>query len=143
MFTNEFKKVILNTLCGNTSGSSAYLALSQTMPNVEGGGVTEPVGGGYERALLGVTSSSGGGTSTHNMGNITFDPTTGKTTITNTNEIHFKETTTSWGSLPYFAIYSSASGGTPKYVGQLTTTLTPVANNVVIIRVGDIKISVE
>ena len=142
MFTNDFKKVILNTLCGNTSGSAAYLALSQTMPNVEGGGVTEPVGGGYERALLGVTSSSGG-PSTRNMGDITFDPNTGKTTITNINEIHFKETTSPWGSLPYFAIYPSSSGGVPRYVGQLTTTLTPMANNVVIIRVGDIKITVE
>lgn len=140
MFTSNSMTIILNQLCGKTTSSmasSAYLALSQTAPTAEGGGVTEPVGNGYQRALLGESSG------TKHMGTPEYDATAGKTTISNTSEIHFNEATGSWGTLTHFAIYGSKTGGTPLYVGQLNTSLTPVENNVVIIKVGDLRISIE
>lgn len=140
MFTSNAMTLILNQLCGKSQSSmasSAYLALSQTAPNSAGGGITEPVGNGYERAMLGMYNG------TKHMGEPVHDATAGKTTISNISEIHFNEATGSWGTLTHFAIYSSKTGGTPLYVGQLNTSLTPVENNVVIIKVGDLKISIE
>lgn len=140
MFTTNSMISILKQISGKTTSglaSSAYLALSQTAPNVEGGGVTEPVGGGYQRAKIGTYQ---GGSK---MGNPTYDSSTGKVTITNVEEIHFNEATSGWGTITHFAIYSSQTGGEPLYIGQLNLAISPTTGNVVIIKVGDIKISIE
>lgn len=138
MFTTNSMISILNQLCGKVNGglaSSAFLALSQTAPNIEGGGVTEPVGGGYKRTKIGSYQEGS------KMGTPAYDSTTGKVTVKNNEEIHFNEATGSWGAITHFAIYSQQTGGTPLYVGQLNSTITPTAGNVVIIKVGDIQIS--
>ena len=139
MLTNSMKQYILGNLVGRggSNGYDAYLALSSTPGNAEGQGITEPVGNGYARTVI------GGYNKAIHMGEVTVDVTTGIATTTNTSEIHFNEATGSWGTLGYFAIYSSATGGTPRYVGQLETPITPTTNNVVIIRIGDISISIE
>ena len=140
MFTTNSMISILKQLCGKTNGvlaTSSYLALSQTAPNVEGGGITEPVGGGYKRAKIGSYQEGS------KMGTPTYDSSTGKVTVANIEEIHFNEATSGWGTITHFAIYSQQTGGEPLYVGQLNSAITPTAGNVVIIRVGDIQISLE
>ena len=139
MLTNSMKQFILNNLVGRggSSGQNAYLALSSTAPNAEGGGVTEPVGNGYARTLI------GGYNQPTKMASATIDTTTGIATTTNDQEIHFNEATGAWGTLTHFAIYTSQTGGTARYVGQLVNAINPAANNVVIIRVGDITITLQ
>lgn len=139
MLTNEMKRFILNNLIGRggSNGASAYLALSSTAPNAEGGGVSEPVGNGYARALI------GGYNQPQKMTAAVVDLSTGIASSSNDQEIHFNEATGSWGTLTHFAIYTSATGGTPRYVGQLDRAVTPAANNVVIIRTNDITITLQ
>ena len=63
--------------------------------------------------------------------------------ISNTREIHFQEATGSWGTITHFALYNSATGGTPLYVGALTEPITPTANTVPLIKVGQLKITLK
>lgn len=122
---------------GNSLPSSAYLALSTTKPNKDGTNVTEPSGFGYERKLLG-----GGGETSH-MGEPTEDSSTGKFTMTNTKEIHFNEATGDWGSIKYFALYTAKTGGNMCYAGELTTSISPTTGTVVLIKVGELSISLS
>lgn len=137
MLTHSMKKKILDMIIGR-EGEEAYLALSKDEPNAQGGGIDEPVGGGYERVLIGSPNAG-----IYKMEETQVDSTSGIASSTNDKEIHFNEATTEWGELGWFAIYETATGGTPKYVGQLVSPITPQANNVVIVRVGDISISIE
>ena len=61
----------------------------------------------------------------------------------NDKEIHFNEATGEWGTLGWFAIYETLTGGTPKYVGSLASPINPTESNVVIVKVGDISITIE
>ena len=143
MFTNTGASSVLRNLVGEESSSSisAYLALSTTAPGKNGSNVTEPPEySGYKRVLIGSTNSS--------YGNVNYfgTPVTndlGVTEIVNTNQIHFDEVLSDWGTLTHFAIYRSATGGTPIYVGELKASLTPTVNSIVIIRAGEMKISLE
>lgn len=143
MVSNDFLKTILNTLLGNTSSASCYLALSSTLPNRNGSNVNEPSGNGYERKLLGSSSQ------TRYMSSATevFDPETGLSTNTvassNNQEIHFNEATGDWGTLGYFAIYSSKTGGTMLYSGTLTAEISPSVGHVVTIGVGELTITLS
>ena len=143
MFTNTGASSILRYLVGEEgSGSlSGYLALSTTAPGKDGSNVTEPSSeSGYKRVMIGTTNSS--------YSNINYfgTPVTndaGVTEISNTSQIHFDEVLSTWGTLTHFAIYRSATGGTPIYVGELKASLTPTVNSIVIIRAGEMKISLE
>lgn len=137
MVANNLLKSILNLLGGNTSsiGSAPYLALSTTRPNADGTGVTEPTGYGYERTLL------GGSGDTNYMGQPT--EVSGKFTITNNKEIHFNEATGSWGTIGYFALFTSKTGGTMYYSGELTSPISPVEGTVVVIKKDELSISLS
>lgn len=137
MLTHSMKEKILNMIIGR-EGEEAYLALSKDEPNAQGGGVDEPVGGGYERVLIGSPKAE-----IFKMDEVQIDELTNTVSSTNNKEIHFNEATSSWGELNWFAIYDCVTGGTPKYVGQLASPITPLDKNVVIVRVGDISISIE
>lgn len=118
----------------------AYLGLSLTPGNVKGEGITEPTGLSYQRALIGrkgqnQTTLACFTTPAIENGNSVF--------IENDVEIHFNEVqeTEGWGEIRYFAIYESATGGTPIYVGQLTKSIVPTVNTVPLARKGNIKIT--
>ena len=55
----------------------------------------------------------------------------------------FYEATGSWGTLPYFAIYTAATGGNMVACGSLTTSISPVASTIPIIRTGNLIIKEE
>lgn len=91
----------LNCIMGNvfqtdTSPSmptSFYIGLSKTTPNVSGGNVTEPSGGGYARVKvtsLGVPDNG---------------------SIINTADVNFPESTSDWGTITHYVLYDAASGG--------------------------------
>lgn len=120
-----------------------YLALSTTeptnRPNDQGSyNITEPSTSTttYRRVALGNASGY----------SASYDDTTKETTITNTNALYFPEcvvsgSTTAWGTLPYFAIFASASSTVPLYVGSLEASITPTDATIPTVRIGALKLS--
>ena len=151
MITNSVSNSTLNALCGKTQsasyGAQCYLALSSTLPTKTGTNVTEPKKNGYARVLLGNYSQA----YTQMMGTAVDGA------ITNEKEIHFNEVTavndnTGWGTLSYACLYSAASSGNLLAWGELGTyveevwtpqSISPVTNNVVVIKAGDLNIPME
>lgn len=136
---------ILNAVTGKGSSSTpygyviianrAYLALSSTEPNASGGGVTEPSASvGYQRKLIGNAQAG-------TYGSLLADPVDG--TITNNQEIHFNEATGAWGTQSYVCIYDAETGGNLIAWGTLSTSISPTANTVPVIKTGGFVISVD
>ncbi len=137
MITNYAANKVLQALCGKQSsvalGATAYVGLSTTTPTAAGGNVTEPSGNGYDRVMLGNYNQS----YTQKMSN----PTNGA--ITNTEIIYYPEATGAWGTITHFCIYDAQTGGNLLAFGALTTAITPTANTIPIIRVGELDISLS
>ena len=142
MVANKLLEYVLLALGGNGDNfnmSSSYLALSYLQPNKDGSNVSEPSSTlGYQRTQL------GGPSATRYMGNPTYDASTGKYTITNIKEIHFNVATSGWGGfLTHFAIYDSPTGGTMYYSGSLNEAKKVEAGEVVVIKPGEITITLS
>lgn len=148
MITNYTATQILNAMCAKSQyaqlASTAYLGLSKTEPTAAGGNVTEPSAASYHRKCIGIYNQSG----TQLMGT----PSAG--VITNNQEIHFDEAEEAWATseapLTYACLFSAATGGNLLAYGLLGKTvegewvaqsIVPVANTAVIIKTGDLKIS--
>ncbi len=84
-----------------------YMALSTTTITDVGGNVTEPSGGSYARVAI--------------ANNKTNFSTSASASISNLVEFSFPESTGSWGTITYMALYEAASGGTPTWFAPLTT----------------------
>ena len=137
MITNYAANKVLQALCGKTSsitlGQTAYVGLSTTAPTAAGGNVTEPSGNGYSRVMLGNYNQS----YTQKMSN----PANGA--ITNSEIIYYLEATGSWGTITHFCIYDAPTNGNLLAFGALTDPITPTANTIPIIRVGELDISLS
>ena len=152
MISNYASSLILKGMTGRggSNGGSiviaarAYLALSSTEPQKNGQGVTEPSGNGYARKQIGYYYDT--------LGALMGDPVNG--VMTNKEEVHFNEATGEWGTLTYACIYDAATGGNLIASGKLgkinsdtgsweEQSITPVANSVVVIKEGNLKISIE
>ena len=133
MLTDYTIKGFLEKLGGLIQyGGSCYIGLSSTEPNVVGGGVTEPVGNGYARALFGTNGSN----SELNNAQVTDEG-----VLTNKNIIYFGEATGDWGEQKYYCLFSSATGGNLLAYGELTNPISPTSGTVPLVRVGEIKIT--
>ena len=126
---NEFLKRLGGLLANQ---GSCYIGLSSTEPNVAGGGITEPVGNGYARALFGTNNSSYG--TNHAEINDNKE-------LTNKDIIYFGEATGNWGTLTHYCLFSAATGGNLLAYGALTSPIAPVNGTVPLIRAGEIKIT--
>lgn len=93
-----------------TPPTTYYVAISKTKPNIDGSGVTEPVGGNYARVAVTKNTSSFSA------------PSNG--TVLNANKIMFNESTSDWGVYKYYAIYDSLSGGNLLWGGLLSRSRT-------------------
>lgn len=144
MITNFASSEVLSAMCGKKQyaslASRAFIGLSSTEPHADGTNVTEPAGNGYARKQIGYYSD----TSSQYMGN----PSGG--VISNSQEIHFNEATGAWGTQRYACIYDAATGGHLIAWGELgeevegewtPVPITPTANTVVVIRPGNLRIS--
>lgn len=124
MLTYNCANALLKCMVGQAEKyayTDMYLGLSTTAPSRDGTGYTEPSGNGYVRILLDDAMGS------PNLGS-----------ATNAEEVHFKAATGSWGTCPYYLIFSAKTGGVLLAYGQLTDEISPVADTVPIIPVGDI-----
>lgn len=127
-------------LPGTYGDSPRYLALSSTAPAADGTNITEPSGNGYQRISLKANIISTLGDN-FDLNNPTYDSVNDKYSYTNIKDIYFYEATGSWGTLPYFAIFSSSTGGTVVAYGTLDNAISPIANTVPVIRTGDLTIT--
>jgi hypothetical protein len=139
------QKIILGTVgksfFGDKENEGYYLALSSTEPDVYGGNVAEPsAGAGYSRVRLDKSLFSEQAIFPSTP---TYNPTTDTYSLTNNADIVFPEATTGWGTLAYFAIFTSKTGGSMIAFGSLTTSISPQANTVPIVRARQMTISEE
>lgn len=96
-----------------------YLGLSTTVPNDDGTGFTEPVGGSYARVAI-----------TNNATN--FPPAqtvAGDTTKTNGTKFTFPNPTGSWGVVAHYGFFTTSTGGTPEYSNPLDAPITIKSGN--------------
>lgn len=132
---------LINAL-GTSTASTAYLALSTTAPNPDGTNVNEPVGNGYVRVPVRYNIISGTQQYVSNFpSDPTYDSGTDKYSITNTRDIYFYEATGSWGTLTHFAIYDAQTGGNMLAYGSLTSSISPTANTIPVVRTGNLTIT--
>lgn len=124
---------MLQELSGmKNQGTSCYLGLSKTEPKRDGTGVTEPdASNGYKRVLIGIGSQSG----TYKMESAV------EGTIKNKEIIYFPEATAAWGNCTHYVLFNSQTGGNPMAYGQLTSTISPSAGTVPLIRVGELQMT--
>lgn len=137
MITHYFANKILPLLCGKTSSltsaSSIYVGLSTSAPLADGTNVTEPIGNGYARVLLGNTSQE----LTQKMGTVANGH------VENDEIIYFPEATGSWGTITHFCIFDAQSNGNLLAFGALSTSIQPVANTIPIVRIGELDLSLS
>lgn len=104
--------------------TSYYIGLSKTAPNLSGGNVSEPSGGGYARVKLASLGAPSNGL------------------VSNTSDINFAESTAAWGTVTHFVIYDALTGGNLLMYGSLTTSRTVEAATVMTLRAGALQLSV-
>ena len=93
-FLNNIMGNVFKTQMNPALPSSYYLGLSTSTPTVTGGNVSEPATSkGYARIQLTNLSAPSNGV------------------ILNTADIAFPESTSSWGTVTYFVVYDSSTGG--------------------------------
>lgn len=105
-----------------------YLGLSTVEPTASGSNVSEPsAGAGYSRVELTTLSA----------------PTNG--VVTNESAITFPKSTASWGTIPYFVIYDTATLGQGNLLmyGSLSTARSVEAATIMTIEAGDLNIAIQ
>lgn len=139
------KKSIFGALLGKSLNaslaSSAYIGLSTTQPTIVNTGGTYDVTNfsepdldkGYNRPLIGSYNAPTSQKFEYNeRGN-----------VTNSDIIYFPEATDTWGTIRYFGIFSTQSGGVPLVWGELTEPVEVPANYVPLFRVNALQLSFE
>lgn len=111
MITTKVKNSIVSGLVGrnNIFGSTVYVGFSSTEPNEDGTGVTEPVGNGYERKMIGNDYQT--------LTQLFGTPENG--VITNSEIIYMNESTGPWldgAPLTHFVLFDSKTSNEPSAV---------------------------
>lgn len=123
---------ILNELVGMSQYATCYLGLSKTEPKRDGTNVTEPdSANGYKRTLIGMGGQSG----TYKMDSAV------EGAIKNKDIIYFPEATAAWGTCTHYVLYTAQTGGNLLAYGQLTSSISPQAGTVPLIRVGELQMT--
>lgn len=147
----NFRKAVLNAITGRTKLSigNVYLGINvdPTGPLANSNGdvcnVRRPSVQGYEHALVGVPAEP----LTCKFGAPTYNSATGKTSVTNTEEIHFKFNPNMWEECRPLEWLLEKSDSTILAWGCIHTseyygeTNPPPANNIICIPKGQITIS--
>lgn len=121
---------IMNKLMNNavlTQPSSYYLALSSTLPAIDGSNITEPVSLGYAR-VVSPSDSSTWSTSTTN-------------TLSNLIAFTFPESTGSWGTMGWFVLFDALTSGNAWFFGALSPSVAVAANTEVRFAAGSLVVT--
>lgn len=112
--TDTEEREIADLRFGSGSPGTWYVGLSLTTPNDDGTNFTEPSGGSYARKAV-----------TNNTTNFPDAVTTsGVTTKTNGAKITFNNPTATWGLVTHYGIFTTSTGGTPRYTNPLNASIT-------------------
>lgn len=104
---------------GSFAPATWYLGTSTTTPADDGSGFTEPSGNNYGRVAITNNSTNWPAASTAD----------GVTTKINGAKFIFNIPSGPWGSQSHWGLFTSASGGTPQYTGELDEKISPRAGN--------------
>lgn len=110
----------------HTAKSNYYLALSTTPIGNDGTGVTEVSGGSYARVTI--------------ANNKTSWASAASGTLDNLISFEFPESSASWGTISYVALYDAASGGNILYFGALDSTRAVATATTVLFAAGGISV---
>lgn len=125
-FLNRVAGNIFRTQTDPAIPTEYYIGLSTTEPTMSGTNVSEPAASaGYSRVLLENLSA----------------PTNG--VVTNTANINFEESTSSWGTVTHFVIYDAEINGNLLMYGALSTPRVVEAATVMTIRQDYLRLSVQ
>lgn len=107
--------------------STVYLALYINEPGADASG-TEVSGTGYGRVAitLGLPTVVGG-----------------KATSSNTNSVNFGTAGSAWGTVSYWAIYDSSSGGQMLWYGAFSRSKTVEINDSVVVAIGELDVTLS
>ena len=107
--------------------STVYLSLYINDPGADASG-TEVSGTGYSRVAitLGLPSIVGG-----------------KATSSNTNTVNFGTAGSAWGTVSYWAIYDSATGGQMLWYGPFSRSKTVEVNDSVVVAIGELDVTLS
>lgn len=105
-------------------GSTVYAALSSTDPATS---VTEPSGGSYARVAVALNGS-------------VFPAASGRQAVS-ASAVTFPTASASWGTLPYVAFYTAASGGSLLFHDQLPTAVVVASGDTPTIPAGGLVLS--
>ncbi len=108
-------------------GSTKYLALFTTDPGADGTG-TEVSGTGYSRVAITIGAPS---------------IVNGKETASNSAAVNFGTAGSSWGTVAYWAIYDSSSGGQGLWYGPFSRSKTVEINDSVVVAAGELDVTLS
>lgn len=133
------KTIILSAITGKREYANiAPTCFIGLLKNIAASGDTvsfvEPeASAGYGRMQLGKYDNS--------TGQLMGAPKNGK--ITNSQIVYLPEATADWGTITHFALFNTATGGTPFLWGALTDPVNVPSGYVPLFRVGKLSISIE
>lgn len=132
-----------STILSAMTGQAQYASIASTcfiglLKNITASGDTvsfiEPdASAGYGRTQIGYYQNS--------AGLLMGKPKSGK--VTNSQIIYLPEATADWGTITHFALFTSATGGTPFLWGALSDPVNVPSGYVPLFRVGKLSISIE
>lgn len=123
----------LNLIAGNVMHSASvsalpsayYVALSTTVPDENGDGMTEVTGGGYSRGVLQDGSVPDNGL------------------VSNLTDVEYPEAVSAWGTVKAFGIYDASTGGNLLAWDLVQPEQTVVTGNQVRFKPGALKLSLS
>lgn len=125
-FLNRVAGNLFRTEISPAIPTEYYIGLSTTEPTMSGTNVSEPsTSAGYGRVLLENLSAPVNGV------------------VTNTANINFEESTTSWGTVTHFVIYDAEINGNLLMYGALSTPRVVEAATVMTIRQDYLRLSAQ
>ena len=107
--------------------STVYMALYLNEPGADASG-TEVSGTGYGRVAITLGQPSVVG---------------GKATSSNTNAVNFGTAGSAWGTVAYWAIYDSSSGGQLLWFGPFSRSKTVEINDSVVVAIGELDVTLS
>lgn len=123
-FLNCIMGNVFKTKLSPTLPAKVYLGLSSTAPNVDGTGVTEPLGSaGYSRVELTTLG----------------EPVNG--VISNNSDVSFPESSASWGTMTHFVLYDDTVDGNLLMFEALTQSRSVEAATIVTVKSGGLKLT--
>lgn len=124
--SNYLENALLNHVLGSTSytkPTALYVALYTKNPT-DDDTATEVSGSGYARRKVTFGTASNG-------------------SISNSADITFPVATGSWGTVSHIGIRDASTGGNLLFSGALSSSQTIVANNQLIIKAGQLTITLD